>query len=241
MHRVRRGRCAPCRGHGRHERSGAGVDSDPDVSWGLAEFVAAEEMERLRGYWWSPDGSRLAAARVDERPVRIWHIAAPIDPGAPSRPVRYPGAGTDNAVVTLAIVDLDGRRVDVEWDPGAFPYLVNVVWNAHGPLTVLVESRISARCRSCGSIPERRGRPRPRGSRRPMARHHRRGPRMAPQRPPGPHLGWRRHQAPDVRRVPVTPVGLQVAQVLDVGEASCSARTRIPPRRTCGASTRQAR
>ena len=31
-------------------------DPDPDVSWGLAEFVAAEEMERQRGYWWSPDG-----------------------------------------------------------------------------------------------------------------------------------------------------------------------------------------
>ena len=111
------------------------------MSWGLAEFVAAEEMERLRGYWWSPEGDRLAVARVDERPVDIWHIAAPVDPGAPSRPVRYPGAGTDNAVVTLAIVDLAGRRVDVAWDRDAFPYLVNVVWNAHGPLTVLVESR----------------------------------------------------------------------------------------------------
>ena len=36
-------------------------DPDPDVSWGLAEFVAAEEMERARGFWWSPDGSQMAA------------------------------------------------------------------------------------------------------------------------------------------------------------------------------------
>jgi dipeptidyl-peptidase-4 len=116
-------------------------DPDADVSWGLAEFVAAEEMERQRGYWWSPDGLRLAAARVDERPVQVWHIAAPVDPQAPSRSVRYPGAGTDNAVVTLAIVDLEGGRVDVAWDRDAYPYLVTVVWDAQGPLTLLVESR----------------------------------------------------------------------------------------------------
>ena len=36
------------------------------VTFGLAEFIAAEEMGRTRGYWWSPDGSALLAARVDE-------------------------------------------------------------------------------------------------------------------------------------------------------------------------------
>ena len=69
-------------------------DDDPDVSWGLADFVAAEEMDRRRGYWWSPDGERIAAARVDDRPVRTWHIAGPVDPEAPPRAVRYPAAGT---------------------------------------------------------------------------------------------------------------------------------------------------
>ena len=39
------------------------------VTFGLAEFIAAEEMGRTRGYWWSPDGSALLAARVDETPV----------------------------------------------------------------------------------------------------------------------------------------------------------------------------
>ena len=29
----------------------------PDVTWGLAEFIAAEEMDRMCGYWWSPDGA----------------------------------------------------------------------------------------------------------------------------------------------------------------------------------------
>ena len=114
---------------------------DPDVSWGLAEFAAAEEMDRRRGYWWSPDGERIAAARVDERPVLFWHIASPIDPAVPARAVRYPQAGTDNAIVTLSVFDMLGGRTDVRWDTVAFPYLVTVDWSANGPLTLLVESR----------------------------------------------------------------------------------------------------
>ena len=194
-------------------------DPDPDVSWGLAEFVAAEEMERLRGYWWSPEGDRLAVARVDERPVDIWHIAAPIDPGSPSRPVRYPGAGTDNAVVTLAIVDLAGRRVDVEWDRDAFPYLVNVDWNAHGPLTVLVESRDQRTMQILRVDPDT-------GANALVREDH--DDRWlditvgVPAWLPDGRL-VRTVDVDDTKRLtfddePVTPVGLQVAQVLDVGE-----------------------
>jgi dipeptidyl-peptidase-4 len=47
-----------------------------DVTYGLAEFVAAEEMGRQSGYWWSPDGSRLLVARVDVARVQRWYIGA---------------------------------------------------------------------------------------------------------------------------------------------------------------------
>ena len=116
-------------------------DDDPDIHWGVAEFAAAEELDRHRGYWWSPDGERIAAARVDERPVLVWHIASPVDPDAPPRAVRYPQAGTDNADVTLSVLGLDGSRVDVDWDRDALPYLVHVTWSDRCPLTLLVLSR----------------------------------------------------------------------------------------------------
>ena len=48
---------------------------EPTVSWGSAEFVAAEEMDRGRGYWWSPDGEQVAVARVDTAAVTRWYIA----------------------------------------------------------------------------------------------------------------------------------------------------------------------
>ena len=113
-----------------------------DTSWGLAEFVAAEEMHRFRGHWWSPDGSKLAAAHVDERDVLVWHISDPTDPAAEPRAVRYPQAGTSNAVVTLWVFDVaSGERVEVAWDREAFPYLSRVHWGEGAPLLLLVQTR----------------------------------------------------------------------------------------------------
>jgi dipeptidyl-peptidase-4 len=118
------------------------ADDEPDVTWGLPEFIAAEEMHRFRGHWWSPDGTRIAATRVDDRPTRVWYIGDPTDPATPPRPVRYPAAGTDNAVVTLAVFHVaTGARVDVLWDRAAFPYLARVDWSDSAPLTLLVVSR----------------------------------------------------------------------------------------------------
>ncbi len=118
---------------------------EPDganVTWGLAEFVAAEEMNRTRGHWWSPESNELLVARVDESPVREWTIADPANPDAPAHIHRYPAAGTNDAEVTLWRVDnLSGERHEVVWDRLAFPYLIEVSWSAHRPGLVQVMSR----------------------------------------------------------------------------------------------------
>jgi dipeptidyl-peptidase-4 len=111
------------------------------VTWGLAEFIAAEEMDRLRGFWWSPDSQRLAVARVDTTPVQRWHIGDPAEPSTVPVTLAYPAAGTPNADVSLFVVDLDGQSFEVAWDHGALPYLAEVVWSASGPLTLVVQSR----------------------------------------------------------------------------------------------------
>jgi dipeptidyl-peptidase 4 len=117
------------------------------VSFGVAEFVAAEEMDRTRGYWWAPDGSALLVARVDESPVQRWYIADPANPGTPPREVRYPAAGTANAEVTAYVASLAGELTRVQWDHVALPYLVTATWAGPGPsgeprpLLLLVMSR----------------------------------------------------------------------------------------------------
>ena len=125
------------------------------VSWGSAEFVAAEEMGRTRGHWWSPDGRRLLAARVDTAPVPRWWIADPASPDAEPAEIRYPVAGAANAAVGLAVLDVDGGgegrvdvafhgggegRVDVAWEGGGWEYLAGVRWSADG-LLLTVQTR----------------------------------------------------------------------------------------------------
>ena len=110
----------------------AGPGDTPGVTFGLAEFIAAEEMGRSRGFWWAPDGEALLVARVDETPVMHWHIADPANPERPPAEVAYPAAGTPNADVSLILACLDGRRIPVEWDRAAFPYLVTVCWENGG-------------------------------------------------------------------------------------------------------------
>ncbi|MCG8919315.1 prolyl oligopeptidase family serine peptidase [Actinokineospora sp. PR83] len=113
----------------------------PDETYGLAEFIAAEEMGRSRGFWWSPDGTRLLVAHADKSAVRRWHIADPADPAATPHVVSYPAAGTDNVTVRLEVIGLDGTRVPVDWDNRATPYLVTVHWSAAGKPLIAVQSR----------------------------------------------------------------------------------------------------
>jgi dipeptidyl-peptidase 4 len=196
-----------------------GHDDDPDIHWGLAEFAASEELERHRGYWWSPDGERIVAARVDERPVLTWHIASPVDPTAPSRALRYPQAGTDNADVSLSVLGIDGSRVDIDWDREAFPYLVNVTWNDRCPLTLLVLSRDQKRWLVLEGDPDS-------GKTQTLvedtAEHWQTIVTGVPDRLLDGRLVFV-DESEDTRRItvdgePVTPSGLQVATVLDVGD-----------------------
>jgi dipeptidyl-peptidase 4 len=126
---------------GEHDQVLADPAGAAGVTFGLAEFIAAEEMGRYRGYWWAPDGSALLVARVDETPVGRWYIADPAHPERSAAEIAYPAAGTPNAEVTLLRVRLDGTSVPVGTDHAAFPYLAAATWEGgHDPLLV-VQSR----------------------------------------------------------------------------------------------------
>ncbi len=107
---------------GSGERALAEADGE-HVAWGLADFIASEELDRFRGFWWSPDSDVLLAERVDETPVATWWISDPAHPSARPREHRYPVAGTANADVSLWRIGLDGVRAEVAWDREEFPYV----------------------------------------------------------------------------------------------------------------------
>ena len=132
-----------------------GANGPADVTWGAAEFIAAEEMDRLRGFWWAPDGRSLLAARVDNSPVPTWWTGDPSEPGTSPRAHRYPAAGEADALVSLWHLEPaawegatpgGGSRKQVTWDCERYPYMVAVHWSRSGPPLVLVEQRDHKAC-----------------------------------------------------------------------------------------------
>lgn len=118
-------------------------DATDTVSWGVAEFVAQEEMDRTAGHWWSPDDSLVAVERVDEGGVAIVNRMAIGAESAKLYAQRYPLAGTANAIVELYIMDAQGRsRVKVDLGKDNDIYLARVDWSKDGKtLYVQRESR----------------------------------------------------------------------------------------------------
>jgi dipeptidyl-peptidase-4 len=71
--------------------------------------------------------------------VARWNIADPANPDKPVNTVAYPAAGTSNVDVSLAVIGLDGSRIDVR--PGDWEYLAAVHWSAGGKPLLAVQSR----------------------------------------------------------------------------------------------------
>lgn len=137
---VARGGLRVVGAEGDGDRALAEADGE-GITYGLAEFVAAEEMSRVRGFWWGPDSDRLLVARVDDTPVQRWWISDPAHPERDPQHVPYPAAGTANADVRLFVLGLDGGRTEVLWDRARYPYLARVHWSGSGAPLLLVQTR----------------------------------------------------------------------------------------------------
>ena len=119
------------------------TEGEDTLSFGTAEFVAQEEMDRFTGSWVSPDDKFIAFTRVDEAPV---DVVPRLDIGAEGATVvsqRYPRAGRPNAIVELYVAPISGGgRVKVDLGPNTDIYLARAKWSKDGKtLYVQRESR----------------------------------------------------------------------------------------------------
>jgi len=111
------------------------------ITHGLAEFIAQEEMDRASGFWWSPDGARIAYQETDERHIPLYTI---VHQGGETYSVethRYPFAGAANARVRLGVIAAGGGETC--WLTFADKdeedvYLARVHWD--GPTSLLVQT-----------------------------------------------------------------------------------------------------
>lgn len=118
------------------------TDGSEVIGNGVAEFVADEEMNRHTGYWWAPDDSGIAYARIDESPVPVQKRYEVYPDRTEVVEQRYPAAGDDNVRVTLHVVAPQGGAVtDVDLGNNPDIYLARVQWRDAQRLTFQRQSR----------------------------------------------------------------------------------------------------
>lgn len=116
-------------------------EESTSISWGLADFIASEEFNRMHGYWWSPESDHLIVESVDDSAVQTWWISDPATPAKAPQEIRYPAAGTKNATVGLQKISVIGERESLRWDNDAFEYLISVSWQKDCNALITVADR----------------------------------------------------------------------------------------------------
>ncbi|MGE8226126.1 MAG: DPP IV N-terminal domain-containing protein [Stenotrophomonas sp.] len=118
-------------------------DGSATIGNGVAEFVADEEMDRHTGYWWAPDDSAIAFARIDESPVPVQKRYEMYADRVEMIEQRYPAAGDPNVLVTLGVIapraDAAANWVDLGKQKDI--YLTRVNWRDGQHLTFQRQSR----------------------------------------------------------------------------------------------------
>ncbi|MDH3285425.1 MAG: S9 family peptidase, partial [Acidobacteriota bacterium] len=110
------------------------VDGGEDLLYGRLDWVYQEELYgrgNFKGYWWSPDSSRLAFLKLDESPVGTFTIVDHLPIRLTTEVTRYPKAGDPNPRVSLGLVDVAGgesRWVDTSRYAPIEHLIVRVSW-----------------------------------------------------------------------------------------------------------------
>ncbi|WP_418346780.1 DPP IV N-terminal domain-containing protein [Shewanella psychrophila] len=105
------------------------TDGGGAIKNAMAEFVAQEEMDRMTGYWWSPDESAIAYTRIDESGVELVTRNEIYADGIKLTEQRYPYAGKNNVTIKLAVVTiLDQKKSWIELGKEQDIYIPRVNW-----------------------------------------------------------------------------------------------------------------
>jgi dipeptidyl-peptidase-4 len=117
-----------------HREQALTTDGNRELLNGKLDWLYQEEIYgrgQFRGYWWSPDSSRLAFLQLDERPVPEYTVVDHI-PYRPALEVTdYPKAGDPNPTVKLGIARVAGGDpswVDLSSYSATEFLIVNVGW-----------------------------------------------------------------------------------------------------------------
>ena len=82
-----------------------------ELHFGRLDWVYQEEIYgrgNFKGYWWSPDSTRITFLELDESPVREFTVVDHLPTELDLEVTNYPKAGSPNPTVSLGIVPVVG-------------------------------------------------------------------------------------------------------------------------------------
>src|SRR5687767_4539898 len=122
------------------------TDGSKNILNGKLDYVYQEEVYGRgvwKGFWWSPDSTRLAFLRLDESEVPEYTVVDHLPYRPDLKVYDYPKAGDPNPRVSLRIANVSGGHgvtVDnARYEKGEF-LIVDVTWGG-GALTYQVQDR----------------------------------------------------------------------------------------------------
>ena len=111
-------------------------DGNAQILNGTLDWVYSEELYgrgNHRGYWWSPDSSRIAFLQLDERAVPEAALIDQIDNRPAVARWSYPKSGDPNPIARLGVTSADAGSVRwIDTSSYADFLIVSVAWSADG-------------------------------------------------------------------------------------------------------------
>jgi len=111
------------------------------IKYGTASWVYGEELDQTTAMWWSPDGSKLAYYRFDEKPVKDYFLQTDQTTVQGSVMTEgYPKSGTANPIVDVYVYNdrtEQTRRLEVRdgvpfTDAAVGHYVYGISWTKDG-------------------------------------------------------------------------------------------------------------
>ena len=98
---------------------------------GATDWVYEEEFGFTKGFFWSPDGGKIAYYRFDESPLKEYHLSYYGDDYPELYTYKYPKAGEDNSFIEIRIYDLEtGETTTVDIGDEKDIYIPRIKWTS---------------------------------------------------------------------------------------------------------------
>ena len=96
---------------------------------GTCDWVYEEEFGFTKGFYWSPEGSKIAFYRFDESKVKEFMLTYYGDLYPEEYRYKYPKAGEDNSIVEIFVYDLEsGKTTKMDIGNETDQYIPRIKW-----------------------------------------------------------------------------------------------------------------